>query len=125
MVAADLVIDLAKIRENARKVIETCRPLGIDVVGVTKGVCGLPAVARAMVAGGVRTLADARLDNIARMRDAGIHASMLLLRSPALSEAARCVALADVSLKADRDVLRALSAQAARSGRTHRVMLSV
>jgi len=87
----DLTIDLAKITHNARKTLAICRPFGLDVVGVTKGVCGSPAVARAIIAGGIKTLGDARLDNIARMRDAGIHEPMLLLRSPAPSEVSRCI----------------------------------
>ena len=102
-----------------------CRPLGLDVVGVTKGVCGLPDVARAMIAGGIKTLGDARLDNIARMRDAGIHEPMLLLRSPAPSEISRCIDLADISLNSDLGVLNALSQEAVSMGKRHRVILMV
>jgi len=122
---ARVTIDLAKITENARKTLAICRPFGLDVVGVTKGVCGMPEVARAMLAGGVTMLGDARLADIARMRDAGIDARMVLLRSPALSEAAECVALADASLNADLRVLNALAAEAARAGKRHEVVLMV
>ena len=86
MSTACLTIDLEKITHNARKTLAICRPFGLDVVGVTKGVCGSPAVARAMIAGGIKTLGDSRLDNIARMRDAGIDIPLALLRSPAPSE---------------------------------------
>jgi len=120
-----LTIDLAKITHNARKTIAICRPFGLDVVGVTKGVCGLPDVARAMIAGGIKTLGDARLDNIARMRDAGIHAPMLLLRSPSPSEISRCIDLADISLNSDIGVLNALSQEAVSMGKRHRVILMV
>ena len=120
-----LTIDLEKITHNARKTIAICRPFGLDVVGVTKGVCGLPDVARAMIAGGIKTLGDARLDNIARMRDAGIHEPMLLLRSPAPSEVSQCIALADASLNVDLGVLNALSQEAVRAGKRHRVILMV
>jgi len=56
MSAACLTIDLAKITQNAHKTLAICRPFGLDVVGVTKGVCGSPAVARAIIAGGIETL---------------------------------------------------------------------
>ncbi|MEA3361094.1 MAG: hypothetical protein U9R17_17040, partial [Thermodesulfobacteriota bacterium] len=56
MATVDLTIDLAKITHNARKTIAICRPFSLDVVGVTKGVCGSPDVARAMIAGGIKTL---------------------------------------------------------------------
>jgi len=125
MPTACLTIDLKKITHNARKTLAICRPFGLDVVGVTKGVCGSPAVARAMIAGGIKTLGDARLDNIARMRDAGIHEPMLLLRSPAPSEISQCIALADASLNVDLGVLNALSQGALRAGKRHRVILMV
>ena len=120
-----LTIDLEKITHNARKTLAICQPFGLDVIGVTKGVCGLPDVARAIIAGGIKTLGDARLDNIARMRDAGIHEPMLLIRSPAPSEVARCIDLADISLNSDLGVLNALSQEAVSMGKHHRVILMV
>jgi len=125
MSTACLTIDLAKITHNAHKTLAICQPFGLDVVGVTKGVCGSPAVARAIIAGGIETLGDSRLDNIARLRDAGINIPLILLRSPALSEVPQCIALADVSLNADLGVLNALSQEATRSGKRHGVMLMV
>ena len=125
MSTVHLTIDLAKITHNARKTIAICWPFGLDVVGVTKGVCGLPMVARAMIAGGIKTLGDARLDNIARMRDAGIHEPILLLRSPAPSEISRCIDLADISLNSDLGVLNALSKESLGADKRHRVVLMV
>lgn len=125
MPTACLTIDLEKITHNARKTLAICRPFGLDVVGVTKGVCGLPAVARAMIAGGIKTLGDSRLDNIARLRDAGIDIPLALLRSPALSEVSRCIDLADISLNSDLVVLNALSQEAVSMGKRHRVILMV
>jgi predicted amino acid racemase len=120
-----LTIDLAKITHNARKTLAICQPFSLDVVGVTKGVCGSPAVAQAIIAGGIKTIGDARLDNIARMRDAGIHAPMVLLRSPAPSEISQCITLAEISLNADIGVLNALSKEALGASTRHRVILMV
>jgi len=50
---------------------------------------------------------------------------MILLRSPALSEAVECIARADTSLNVDLDVLRALSSEASRTGKRHSVILMV
>ena len=118
-------MDIGKITRNARYASALCGRFGIEVVGVTKSACGHPSVARAMLAGGVGMLGDSRLENLARMREAGIGVPMMLLRSPALSESARCVALADVSLNVSVEVLRALDGDAARAGRTHGVILMV
>ena len=125
MATLHLTIDLAKITDNARTTLSICRPLGIEVVGVTKGVGGRPEVARAMIAGGIKILGDSRLENIARMQKAGIEVPIVLLRSPALSEAVECIARADTSLNVDLDVLRALSSEAVRAGKHHSVILMV
>ena len=125
MTTLHLTIDLAKITDNARRTLSICRPHGIEVVGVTKGVCGRPEVARAMIAGGIKSLGDSRLENIVRMQKAGIDVPMVLLRSPALSEVAECVARVNTSLNVDLDVLRALSSEASRTGKCHSVILMV
>ena len=113
----------ARSTENARTVVSALP--GIDVVGVTKVTCGSPEVARAMLAGGVVALGDSRLENIARMRDAGIDAPFWLLRAPTPGLADETVRLADVSLESEIETVEALDAAAARAGRTHAVMAMV
>jgi predicted amino acid racemase len=120
-----LRIDLAKITHNACKVVEISRGHGIEVTGVTKGAAGLPEVAKAMLAGGIERLADSRLDNIARLRAAGIQVPITLLRSPGPRDVARTVELADVSLNADVEILEALSVEARVHRKVHGVILMV
>jgi predicted amino acid racemase len=123
--APRLVVNLNAITENTRKTIDRCRAFGVEVVGVTKGVSGLPPVAKAMVAGGIRTLGDSRLKNVARMREAGLTQPVLLIRSPALSEVEETVQLCDASLNVDVAVLQALSEQALKAGKKHEAILMV
>jgi len=118
-------INLQKITENARVITKLCATRGITVIGVTKSCCGMPEVARAMLAGGVGGLADSRLSNLKRMKEAGIKASMLLLRSPALSETAEAVKLAEASLNSEFEVVASLAQQARALGRLHQVILMV
>lgn len=118
-------INLEKITENARTITNLCAAHGITVIGVTKGCCGMPEVARAILASGIRGLADSRLSNLRRMKEAGIKADMLLLRSPALSEAAEVVRLAEVSLNSESEVMASLAQEARALGKLHRVILMV
>lgn len=120
-----LEIDLRSIAHNARFLSEFYARKGIQVTGVTKGVCGDPTVARTFLANGIRSLADARLENLRRLREAGIRAPFMLLRIPALSQADEVVRLADCSLNTEVKVLRALSDAARRIGRRHAVILMV
>jgi predicted amino acid racemase len=118
-------VDCERIRRNAATIVELCASRGIDVVGVTKACCGHPDVARAMLAGGVRTLAESRLRNVRRLREARIQADVMLLRLPALSEADEVVRLTQISLNSEIETVRALSRAAQKRGVTHRVILMV
>jgi predicted amino acid racemase len=120
-----LRIDLAKITDNARRTVKIARGHGVEVMGVTKGAAGVPEVAKAMLAGGIRSLADSRLDNIARLRAAGIQASVTLLRSPGPSDVSRTVELADASLNSDLEIVEALSIEARVQRKIHGVILMV
>lgn len=120
---ATLTVDLRKIEENARTVVSAMP--GVEIVGVTKVTCGAPEVARAMLAGGVSAIGESRLENVARLRGAGIDAPIWLLRSPTPPLAEQTVALTDVALVSEPDVAAALDAAAARANRTHRVVAMV
>jgi predicted amino acid racemase len=120
---ATLTIDVSKIEENARTVVSALP--GVDIVGVTKVTCGAPEVARAMLAGGVSAIGESRLENVAHMRQAGIAGPFWLLRSPTPLLAEEAVALTDVALVSELDVVAALDAAASRAGRTYRVVVMV
>ena len=66
-----ITIDLGKIEHNTRTIVALCKKHNIEVTGVTKVTCGHPEVAKAMLRGGVASIADSRLENIQRMRIGG------------------------------------------------------
>ena len=116
-------VDCRRIEANARAVSELCALRGVQVAGVTKAIRGEPAVARAMLAGGVTMLADSRLDNVRTLRDGGINAPVLLIRQPTRIEVDETIALCDLSLVSEVTTARALSASAERQGRNHGVIV--
>lgn len=118
-------VDTDRIRRNAEAVVRLCAPQGIDVAGVTKACCGHPEVARAMLAGGVALLAESRLRNVWRLRQAGIDAPIMMLRLPTLSRAADVVRLTEMSLNSQIETVRALSQAAGDQGIRHKVILMV
>lgn len=120
-----LEINLSKIQQNATYVTTICGINGIEVMGVTKGICALKAVVNAMLAGGVNKLGDSRLQNIEEMRNYEIDVPIYLIRIPMLSEVAKLVELADGSLNSELEVIYAISKTAASLGKKHRVILMV
>ncbi len=120
---SELVVDLAKIRHNAAKLLEACRPLGITAMGITKGCCGSEELAEVFKAVGMDFLADSRIENLKRLRH--FPAPKVLLRLPRPSEAAETVRYADYSLNTQPITLRRLSDEALRQGRRHKVILMI
>jgi predicted amino acid racemase len=125
MAGPRVTIDLPKIERNARTVVAACRKAGIEVFGVTKGTCGMPQVARAMLRGGVIGIGESRFENIRRLRDSGIDAPILLLRSPPLSRVEEVVASVDISLNSELAIIAELSRVAERMSRVHDIILMV
>ena len=97
----------------------------MSVTGVTKATVGSPEIARELLAAGVTSIGESRIENIESLRRAGIEAPMMLLRSPMLSQIERVVEQTDVSLNTELDVLDRLSEMAQQRGRLHGVILMV
>ena len=78
-----------------------------------------------MLAGGARALGDSRLENVQRLRDAGLTAPIWLLRAPPPELAGETVQLADVSLESELETVVALENAASAAGRRHAVVAMV
>ncbi|HBK86396.1 MAG TPA: alanine racemase [Firmicutes bacterium] len=116
-----LRIDLAKLRHNAQALLQLASPFGISIWGVTKVLCGAPAVGEAMLAAGITTLADSRLENLQQLPTA----EKVLLRLPDPKQANSVVHSADWSLNSELVTLQALSRAAVAAGKQHKVLLMV
>lgn len=101
--------------------MELCREHGVEPIGVNKLSCEAAHVARAMIEGGIKTIADSRIQNLKKI--ANLPVEKLLLRLPQISLAHEIVAYADISLNSEEHTLRALSAAAIAQHRTHRVII--
>ncbi|WP_020560948.1 alanine racemase [Thiofilum flexile] len=120
-----VLVDLDIIEANARAITQVCTAQGIEVFGVTKGTCGMPQVARAMLRGGVTGIGESRFENIRRLRASGINCPILLLRSAPLALADEVVRYVDMSLNSELPTIQALSEAALRRGKVHDVILMV
>ncbi|MDG5467893.1 alanine/ornithine racemase family PLP-dependent enzyme [Deltaproteobacteria bacterium IMCC39524] len=125
MFAPRLEIDLRKIHHNARTLVERLDKRGISVTGITKATLGSAEIAATLLEAGVKRLGDSRIENIEAMRSALGAAEMTLIRSPMLSQAKRVVMSADVSCNTEIEVIKKLSLEAKKAGRTHGVILMV
>jgi predicted amino acid racemase len=117
-------ITLSQIEHNARMLSELYGQQGISLMGVSKAVLGEPLIAEAMIRGGVKFIADSRLENIQRMRNARISAQFVLLRT-APSQAESIIENVDISLNTELDTLEKLNYYAAGQNKIHQIILMV
>ncbi|NHZ85739.1 MAG: alanine/ornithine racemase family PLP-dependent enzyme [Planctomycetia bacterium] len=125
MLTPRIEINLEKIAHNAKILKGLYDSKGIDIIGVTKVVCGNPTIANILLKSGISILADSRIDNIKRMIDAGINAEFLLLRSPFLSQTESVVKYTDISLNSEIVVIKELSKFAIEQNTIHKIILMV
>ena len=83
MAGPSITINLEIIERNTQTLVAACAKADIEIFGVTKGTCGMPQVARAMLRGGVTGIGESRFENIRRLRASGIDSRR---RPEALSE---------------------------------------
>lgn len=118
-------IDLEQVTANARLLVSMCNNRDIQVVGVVKAVCADIDIAKAMLAGGVPMLGDSRIQNLSKLRKAGIEVPLLLLRIPMPSEVDEVVQIANCSLVSELTTISQLNQAAITAGVIHDVILMV
>lgn len=118
-------IYIDRIRHNAEYLVKMCAKNGVEVMGVTKGVCAMEPVVKTMLQAGIKKLGDSRIENIISMRRSGINSPIYLIRLPMLSEVRDAINWADGSLNSELEVIEALSREAENIKKKHKVILMV
>lgn len=117
-------IALSQIGHNARMLSELYQQKGISLMGVSKATLGDPSIAEAMIQGGVKFIADSRLENIQKMKNAGISTQFVLLRT-ALSQAESVIKNVDISLNTELKTVRELAYYANIHHKIHQIIVMV
>jgi len=125
LTAPRLEIRLDRIQHNARQLVNRLSSQGISVTAVTKATLGSLPIVAILTEAGIAGIGEPRIETIESLRQAGVNLPITLIRSPMLSQVARVVAVADVSLNTEREVMDHLSAAAMARGRRHGVVLMV
>jgi predicted amino acid racemase len=120
-----LIVNREKVLGNARAVEKLCRSHGIGVWGVTKGLSGDPRLASIFAEAGFKGIADSRLRNLKKIRDAGCGLPLQLMRIAMRSELEELVTVAGVSLQSEVTTIISLDEICARLGVTHEVLLMI
>lgn len=120
-----LEINISKLYDNTKKVVDIFGVKGIEVTGITKVVLGEPRIALCLISAGVNSVGDSRIENIIRMREDNINAKFILIRTPSVSEAHYIVRYADISFNTELSVIRELANAAIKQDTIHDIVLMV
>jgi len=118
-------IDLAKIRHNAKTLVQIFHKKNIEIMGVTKVVSGSPKIAKALTSAGIKYIADSRIENIKKMTKAGVKAKFVLIRTPFKSKLDQVIKYADISFNTELSIIKELSKIAVSLNKVHQIILMI
>lgn len=98
---------------------------GIKITPVTKGVCGSTQIAALFSQHDIHSIGDSHIQNIKKIRKAGIDAKFLLLRAPMLHETEDCISLTDLCLISELAVVKRLNECAAKYEIIYSIILMI
>ncbi len=120
-----LEINIKYQKENVEAVIRRCSKCNVNITGIIKGVNGMPEITKAFIEGGIKSIGTSRLEQIEELADNKQGISIMLIRTPMLSEIEDVIRLTDISLNTEREVILALDKEAKKQEKIHKVILMV
>lgn len=118
-----LEINLKKIQENVKTMVDLCKSQEISVAGVVKGFNGIPEIAEQFSHAGCTYIASSRMDQIIKLVEYGIDKPFMMIRIPMFSEIKELVRFADLSLNSELETLNMIQKECEVQGKKHKVIL--
>jgi len=118
-----LEINLKKVHENVKSMVDLCRQQGISIAGVVKGFNAIPEVVEQFVDAGCTYIATSRMDQIIKLSKYGFKKPFMMIRIPMFSEIKELVQFVDVSLNSELETLNMIQKECQLQGKNHKVVL--
>lgn len=118
-----LIIDLKKIEQNTRAVLDQCKKYNISLTAVSKCYCGMSEIALAQLRGGATMIADSRVNNLKKLQELPV--KKMLIRIPMISQVDDVVRYADYSMNSELKTIKALSNAAIKQGKMHKIIFMI
>lgn len=118
-----LEINLNKVYENIKSMVELCNKQGISISGVVKGFNAVPDLVDQFARAGCSYIASSRMDQIIKLREYGISKPFMMIRIPMFSEIKELVQFVDISLNSEIETLNMIEKECELQDKKHKVIL--
>lgn len=118
----NITINLDKLKYNIQHSYDLCKAKSIDLVFVSKSICGDTHIMAIVEETPVKIIADSRLDNFAKMNTTK---TKMLIRPAVMQEAKAVVSLTDISFQTELDTIKAIETESVNQNKTHDILLMI
>ncbi|GAA0706508.1 ornithine racemase Orr [Paraclostridium ghonii] len=118
-----LEINLNKIFDNTKCLVNLCKEKEISISGVIKGVNADPQIIDALVDGGCKYLASSRIEQLISLKEKGIKKENMLIRMPMAREIKDVVQYIDITLNSELKTINLLEKECKKQNKEHKVIL--
>lgn len=123
---AYLTFDRKKLRHNYRYLENLFRNHNIEWAIVTKMLCGVEAYLQEVIDLGIKEVCDARISNLKKIKEmAPPDLQTVYIKPPAQKQIPAVVKYADASFNSEYETIKALSKEAEKQGKTHKIIIMI
>ena len=120
-----LEINLNKIADNTKYLVDLCNKNNISIAGVIKGVNADEEVVNVLADGGCKYLASSRIEQLTDLKGKNIEKETMLIRMPMKHEIKEVVKHIDISLKSETNTINLLEKECKKQKKEHKIILMV
>ncbi|MEG2194961.1 MAG: alanine/ornithine racemase family PLP-dependent enzyme [Terrisporobacter sp.] len=118
-----LEINLNKILDNTKFIVDICNQKGINIAGVIKGVNADSQITNVLEEGGCKYIASSRIEQLINLKEEGIESESMLIRMPMVHEIKKVVDKIDISLNSEIKTINLLEKECKKQNKSHKVIL--
>lgn len=120
-----LEINLNKIADNTKYLVDLCNKNNISIAGVIKGVNADEEVVNVLADGGCKYLASSRIEQLTDLKGKNIEKETMLIRMPMKHEIEEVVKHIDISLNSEINTINLLEKECKKQKKEHKIILMV
>lgn len=122
---AYLVLDQKKLQHNYNFLLKLFENSDISWGVVSKLLCGTESYLKELVDLGIKEIHDSRISNLRKIKRLNPEIQTVYIKPPAKRSIKSIIAYADVSFNTELETMKLLSDEAAKQGKTHKVIIMI